>query len=834
MSDKLDEKQRGCFNGSGSVKTDNGSGMMFRSVCECAADIVCTLDWAGSFTYVNPAWKKHLGHEKEEVLGKYFTDFVSHEDVMMYRFDYKKIRDDRDVIIDKTGVLVAKDGTRRHFSISAAPHIGEDGQLSGIVGHFRDITERLEITRELQFQKACAEEFIVNAPEAIVMMDINDKVTSVNREFTRLFGFTGEQAKGRYINDLIVPDALKEEGKVLTSRATMGLRVEVETRRMDRNGNVIHVSILANPIFMNKEMVGIYAIYRDISQRKKAEVELRHSEARHRTVLEAAPDPVIVRNTYQQVVYVNPAFTRVFGWTLRECSVRQIHYIPSEHIDATKLMIQRIKRGQSFSGIETQRLTKYGKVVDVSISGAAFLDPDGNPEGSIITLQDVTERKLKDMALINVEFNDQLTGLPNRKSFYVTLDEMIRKYCRRCVDTVWGLMVLDLDNFKQVNDSLGHDAGDELLKAVALRLKACIRDKDLLFRLGGDEFIIILDEFVRHERFLKVSTVARKIRQEIARPFMVRQNEIYTSISIGITLYPEDGLNVEALVKNADMAMYAAKEETTGYCFFTEDMKVKAVERMKLASDLRMALEREELVLYYQPLVEKDGSIVGSEALLRWKHPGLGMIPPAKFIGIAEDTGDIVAIGKWVLETACLQVKKWRERGFDSCFIAVNLSPRQFREPDLVDTVMASVKNSGIEPDALKLEITESSMMIDPEGCIEKMLSLQKEGIVFSIDDFGTGYSSLSYLKRFPIKTLKIDRSFIIDAMNNRDDQEIIKSIIAMAKNLHIETVAEGVETEEQYRFLASNGCNTLQGYYFGRPMEDSQFLKLLFSQKSC
>ena len=270
MPEKSTENQEVYGKKSQPLKIDDSRDAMFRSVCECAVDIVCTLDWKGSFTYVNPAWKKLLGHSKEEVLGRYFTDFVLPEDIEMYRADYKKIRDSREAIVDKTGVILRKDGTLRYFSISAAPHIDENGRLTGMVGHFRDITRRLEISRELEFQKACAQEFIQNAPEAIVMLDLDDRVTCANLEFTRLFCYTEEQAKGRHINDLIVPEELKDEGNMLTSKATKGLRIEVETKRMDRFGKIIHVSILANSIWLNDEMIGIYAIYRDISQRKKA------------------------------------------------------------------------------------------------------------------------------------------------------------------------------------------------------------------------------------------------------------------------------------------------------------------------------------------------------------------------------------------------------------------------------------------------------------------------------------------------------------------------------------------------------------------------------------
>ena len=422
-----------------------------------------------------------------------------------------------------------------------------------------------------------------------------------------------------------------------------------------------------------------------------------------------------------------------------------------------------------------------------------------------------------------------LTGLPNRKAFYERLEENLNqeryKRCgeRRTTGTLrkWALLFLDLDRFKYVNDTLGHDVGDELLKSVASRLRSCLRKNDRIFRLGGDEFTVLVNELPNS---IEVVKVVNKILKAIAQPFHILTHELYVTVSIGISLYPDDGEKVEVLVKNADMAMYAAKEEGEAYHFFTEEMNRKGQERMQLESGLRQAILRDQFILYYQPLVENAKGIVGMEALIRWQHPEWGMIPPDQFIPLAEETKAIILIGEWVLHTACRQLKTWHDSGYEKLYMSVNVSTRQFRDPNFLHLVEQVLESSSIDPDRLKLEITESSIMDNPEEAILKMNALRAKGVHFSIDDFGTGYSSLSQLKHFPIDSLKIDRSFVSDSIKNRDDQEIIKAILSMAHNLHIETIAEGVETEEQRDFLSREGCQMMQGYYFSRPLAVLEF----------
>lgn len=563
-----------------------------------------------------------------------------------------------------------------------------------------------------------------------------------------------------------------------------------------------------------------------------ANQSLEKSEARYRIVLESVPDPILVYDMENRVEYLNPAFSRVFGWTLAECQGQALDFVPEEFCAEYRLIIEKINAGETVSGMETQRFKKDGARIDISLSGAGFFDQSGNLWGRVMTLQDITVRRKTEEEIKFLAYHDALTGLPNRKAFYNRLEDNILQSQgqaggkrRRHSHAKWALIFMDLDRFKNINDTLGHEVGDALLRIVAERLRESVRKSDFVFRLGGDEFTIILNAL--HDA-TDVIIIAQKIRKAVAQPCLIQKHSLYVTISLGISLYPDDGNDVESLVKKADMAMYAAKEEKEGYRFFTEEMNQKALERMNLESSLRRALQENQLMLYYQPLVDEHHHIVGTEALLRWKHPQLGLVSPGKFIPIAEETGAIVPIGKWVMHTACHQTAQWHHMGFHNFYVSINLSSRQFREPDLVEVVMHVLETSGLPPHCLKLEVTESGIMDNPEEAALKMQQLRERGVHFSIDDFGTGYSSLSYLKRFPIDTLKIDRSFITDATTNTDDQEIIKTIIAMAHSLHMNIVAEGVETREQEEFLAYHGCQMMQGFFFGRPMTSESFEELL------
>jgi diguanylate cyclase (GGDEF)-like protein len=427
-----------------------------------------------------------------------------------------------------------------------------------------------------------------------------------------------------------------------------------------------------------------------------------------------------------------------------------------------------------------------------------------------------------------LEYNashDILTGLPNRAMLRDCLSRAIA-YASRHHDPIWVLFI-DLDRFKFVNDSLGHNAGDTLLKTIALRLQAAIRETDTVARLGGDEFVLVLPERIG-ERL--ASTVVQRIMDTISKPVIIDGYELCVGSSIGVAVYPADGTDPENLIKHADIAMYRAKESgRNNFQFYTAEMNARLQERLRIESDLRNAIERHEFVLHYQPQIDMStGRTIGMEALVRWQHPLLGMLPPQRFIGLAEETGLIVPLGAWVLRTACTQAWAWQQAGLGELRIAVNLSARQFAEKSLVEQVAAILSETGLPAHCLELELTESLVMTDVERATAILHELKALGVQLSLDDFGTGHSSLSNLKRLPIDALKIDQSFVSDIAHAADGAAIVASIISLAHNLKRHVIAEGVETHEQLTYLQRHGCNEMQGYYFGKPVPAETFESLL------
>lgn len=440
----------------------------------------------------------------------------------------------------------------------------------------------------------------------------------------------------------------------------------------------------------------------------------------------------------------------------------------------------------------------------------------------------IERRRAEDRLQVMAHY-DVLTGLPNRVLFHDRLQQAIAR-AERSHGPV-ALMFLDLDRFKTINDTLGHDSGDVLLREVSIRLQACMREVDTVARLGGDEFTVILEQIGRAE---DAATVASKIIEALIPPILLGDQETYVTASIGITIYPVDGHSVERLLKNADMAMYRTKEEGgNGYRFFTAAMNTLASDRLEIESGLRRAMDREEFIVYYQPKVDlASGEIVGAEALLRWQHPTRGLVPPGEFISILEETGLIEPVGLWVLKTVCRQIRAWQALpGFPALTVAVNLSGRQLQRDSLPGAIAAILEETGVDPQFLELEVTESMLMHDPQCAVDLLAQIRNKGILhIDVDDFGTGYSSLSYLKQFPIDCLKLDKSFVDGLPNDEDDIAISRAVIAMAHSLKLTVIAEGVETEEQLAFLRENGCDVIQGYIVSPPVPRNVFEDLVLN----
>jgi diguanylate cyclase (GGDEF)-like protein len=438
---------------------------------------------------------------------------------------------------------------------------------------------------------------------------------------------------------------------------------------------------------------------------------------------------------------------------------------------------------------------------------------------------EVLERKRSEEQVQYLAYHDGLTALPNRSYFSKLLNHGISQALRH--DRGLAVLFIDLDRFKHINDTLGHETGDALLQEVAKRIKSCLRESDTVARLGGDEFVVLLEEIADRDQ---IEVVAYKILSTLAKPFNSIGQEFHVTGSIGISIYPEHGQDEQSLMKNADVAMYRAKDEgKNNFQFYSEELNSNSLARLTLESGLRHALERNEFMLHFQPkVVFSSGQITGVEALLRWQHPDLGMIAPAQFIPLAEETGLIVAIGKWVLKMACAQGKAWLDEGLPPMNMAVNLSARQFSDENLLRDITSILDETGMEPRLLELEITESMLMQNVEKAIVTMRALNALGIQLAIDDFGTGYSSLSTLKRFPINTIKVDRSFIRDLPGGPDDKAITDAIIAMGRSLSMTVVAEGVETKEQAAYLRDQACDEFQGFYFRKAMPADEFAALI------
>ena len=488
--------------------------------------------------------------------------------------------------------------------------------------------------------------------------------------------------------------------------------------------------------------------------------------------------------------------------------------------EAVHLHLAQIENREPFRDFSYGYLRPDGEKCYIRISGEPIFDADGVFQGYRGVGTDETRVTLAAQRVQQLACYDSLTGLPNRNMFIAELERALARARRG--GGAFGLCFIDLDRFKTINDSLGHAAGDELLKTMATRLRGLLRESDLVARLGGDEFVVLLEG---HADVASLSSVARKMLAAVSEPLALEGRSLWITGSCGVALFPADGDDANTLLKNADAAMYQAKAEgKNNFQFYTEALAAQAADLFALESDLRLAVERDELVLHYQPKIDlASGSMRGIEALIRWQHPERGLLPPGEFIPMAEDSGLIVPLGRWVLREACGQLRAWRDAGISVPRCAVNLSARQFGNESLLDDVLESLSGAGLGADLLEVEITESVLMSDPERANRILQRLHALGVHISIDDFGTGYSSLAYLKRFPAQTLKIDRSFVSGLPADRDDAAITQAVIALSHSLGLQVVAEGVETQEQLEFLQRLGCDQAQGYLIGRPMPAAQ-----------
>jgi diguanylate cyclase (GGDEF)-like protein/PAS domain S-box-containing protein len=604
-------------------------------------------------------------------------------------------------------------------------------------------------------------------------------------------------------------------------------RFDCEYRIMHASGEPRWVWERGSGVFDDDgTLLAIEGIVQDITARKKSTNALREAERRYYNLFENAIEGIFRTTRGGQFLDANPALARIFGFDSPIELIRmhkdlhaQLYVQPGRRAE----FISLVETHGSVSGFESQIYRRNGEIIWISENARAVFDDDGSLVCFEGTIEDVTERKLYQARIEQQAKYDTLTGLANRSLLNERLQQAVEFAAAH--NTRLAVVFVDLDRFKFINDSLGHHVGDDLLRAIAARLKANIRDGDTVARLGGDEFVLLING---QREPNAVALMLERLLDDISQPWSIPQGDFTFTCSMGVALYPDDGDSAETLLKHADSAMYRAKETgRNNFQFFTAQLNALITERLDLENKLRRALERQQFQLNYQPRIDmRTGEIVGVEALIRWHASEDELVAPSRFIPIAEEIGLIAPIGKWVLKTACAQNKAWQDAGLPPLVVSVNVSARQFRQDDLVRTIAEVLRETALEARYLEIELTESAVMHDAEQFVAMLNELNDLGVQIAIDDFGTGYSSLSYLKRFPVDRLKVDRSFVQDIATDSDDATIVRTIIALGHNLGLKVVAEGVETEQQLQFLRENDCDELQGYLYGKPLSAEEFAK--------
>ena len=787
-------------------------------------DGVITTDRVGLITRINPIAAALTGWDEEEARQRPIDEVYrvhAANGVPLPAISRPAGRDSSTA--DEGQFLLTRDAEQVQIAGSSAPIHGVDGHYDGTIIVFHNVTEEARVRRALVESETRFRRLVENLQEHFLYsVDHNGRIAYVSPSITRILGFTQAEFCRRF-DTYLTDNPINAGIAKLMQRCLKGESIPAFEAEIESAGNEPRlIEVRAMPVLDEQGLVvSVEGIAHDITEQRAVQRELMLAAS----VFENGAEGILVMDLKGHIQRVNLACMRITGHTEEKLLRMSLSLLsaPREDLETIRATLDNLHGDARWQG-ELWLRHADGHDYPVRLSLTRIPPPDtGGPqeERTVAIFSDISDQKAAEAEIARLAFHDPLTDLPNRSLLIDRLDTNLARAQRD--GHIDAVMFLDLDHFKHVNDSLGHTVGDSILKEVAARLGSCVRSYDTVARLGGDEFVVLFNS-IAHERRMAVQTAGRlaeKIRSVLSRPMLVDGHELHSSPSIGVALLPLDASLAEDALKHADKAMYQAKARGRNCVqFFTPEMQYEAEQRLVLESELRRALEQDELRLHYQPIVDAAcGRMVGAEALLRWQHRERGLLMPQSFITIAEESGLILPIGRFVLRAACEQIRSWRGAGLPIDFVSVNLSAVQFRQADLTEQIAGTLRESDLDAAQLELELTESLLVENVEAVIRILGELAAMGISLSIDDFGTGYSSLSYLKRFSVHKVKIDRTFVEDLPGDPEARSIAVTIVQMAKNLDLDTVAEGVERQDQLEFLRGIGCNYIQGYLCARPM---------------
>jgi diguanylate cyclase (GGDEF)-like protein/PAS domain S-box-containing protein len=792
--------------------------------------------------YSNHHLGQTLGYNKAELqeMGEYFWEILLHpDDNDSYQQQRIQRRDGTRSDLTQCQLRFRNSNNEwRRFDIrEQALARSATGQVTRIIGVAKDITEQIEASESLRDSEQRYRMLAESISDVIFSTDSALKPNYVSPSVNAVLGYSAEwilangwasaianpqQLSGLYTLVARVDRALADP------QALAQLQAQIPTQLflfdcLRADGRKIPVELRLVLVWDERGgFEGILGVGRDISQQRRAEKDLRMAA----TVFEHSTSAILITDPAGYIVQANDAFSRVSGYAVAQVldQLPMMLTVNDQQEAHLAYILKQLHQRGSWEG-EVWLKRRNGEHYPAWVGITAVLDDEGDLASYVCFFSDISERKASEQRIHRLAYYDALTHLPNRTLFQDRLHTALQQAERQ---NAWvPLMFLDLDRFKPINDSLGHAAGDRMLKDMAGRLLECVADDDTVARMGGDEFTLLLQPQPTQESALnRAIHVAEQILASLVKPFVLEGREFFVTASIGIALSPQDGKELSQLMKNADTAMYHAKERgKNNFQFYQADMNASALERLELESDLRHALEQEEFTLYYQPQFSGDGKrLTGTEALLRWRHPRRGLVPPGDFIPVLEELGLVVEVGEWVIKEACRQLKEWHQAKVRVPKVSVNISARQFSDGTLGTRIAEILNETELPPACLELELTESILMREVSEAMLILDGLKRLGLSIAVDDFGTGYSSLNYLKQFPIDVLKIDRTFVDGLPSGEQDAQIARAIIAMAHSLNLSVIAEGVETHEQLEFLREHGCDEVQGYLFGRPMPPARF----------